>query len=329
MSDKFEKITTELNKKFGDNTVIKLTGGVLPKIPVIPTTSIKIDRAIGVGGIPIGRITEVWGEEGCGKSSFALHVTAEAQKMGIPCLYVDGEQAFDQGYAKSLGVDVDSLYFSQPDYLEQALGITESFLREGAFIVFDSTNSLPSRAESEQDFGESHMGLAARIYSQALRKLNPILKEKQGTLLFISQTRSKIGVTWGSSKVVGVGNSLKFYASLRLEFARIATNKEQGEAVSNEVKVKVKKNKVAPPFAECTITLVYGEGIDSIGEIIDVAVEQKLMQKSGAWFKLLDAETGEIIQSEQGKPNMRQYLKDNPDVYNTLRTNTLNKLGLT
>lgn len=327
------KVITDIQKAYGQGSICVLGESDVLKLPRIHTGSLVLDEAMG-GGLPEERITVVVGNESSGKSTLSLHLMAESQKK-YPDKYValiDSEFSFDPNYARALGVELNRLFLSQPDTGQEAWGIIEKLVgsNEVSLIVLDSIATLQSLQDFGNEIGDASIGTNARLNGQALRKITPMLKKHHVTLVLINQWRMSIGgFGHGDPRVMPGGNAIKYGASVIIDMARKATNKERGEAVSNRTIVKVKKNKTANPFTQCEFDIVYGEGIDSIGEIIDIAVEQKLMQKSGAWFKLLDAETGEIIQSEQGKPNMRQYLKDNLDVYNTLRTNTLNKLGLT
>ena len=279
-------------------------------ISAIPTGCIDLDIALGVGGIPRGRIVEIFGPESSGKTTIALHVVAQAQKMGGTAAFIDAEHALDPVYAESLGVNVDDLYVSQPDTGEQALEITESLVRSGAIdvVVVDSVAALVPKAEIEGDMGDSHVGLQARLMSQALRKLTGAINKSNCVVIFINQLREKVGVMFGNPETTPGGKALKFYASVRLDVRRIETLKVGGEAVGSRTKVKVVKNKVAPPFRTAEFDMLYGEGISREGSVIDQAVARKIMTKSGAWFNY-----GEM-RIAQGRDNARQFLKDNPEL---------------
>ena len=278
------------------------------EVEAIPTGALSLDMALGIGGVPRGRIIEVFGPESSGKTTLALHIVAEAQKMGGDAAFIDAEHALDPVYAKKLGVDIDNLIVSQPDTGEQALEITESLVRSGALdvIVVDSVAALVPKAEIDGDMGDSHMGLQARLMSQALRKLTGALNKTKTVLIFINQLREKIGVMFGNPETTTGGRALKFYASVRLDIRKIENIKQDGEVKGNRVRVKVIKNKVAPPFREAEFDVVYGEGISKAGNILDMAVNLDIIEKSGSWFSY----NGERI--GQGRENVKRYLKENP-----------------
>ena len=305
----------QIEKQFGKGAIMKLgDNSASLNISAIPTGCIDLDIALGVGGIPRGRIIEIFGPESSGKTTIALHVVAQAQKMGGTAAFIDAEHALDPVYAESLGVNVDDLYVSQPDTGEQALEITESLVRSGAIdvIVVDSVAALVPKAEIEGDMGDSHVGLQARLMSQALRKLTGAINKSNCVVIFINQLREKVGVMFGNPETTPGGKALKFYASVRLDVRRIETLKVGGEAVGSRTKVKVVKNKVAPPFRTAEFDMLYGEGISREGSIIDQAVIRKIMTKSGAWFNY-----GEM-RIAQGRDNARQFLKDNPELCNEI-----------
>ena len=301
----------QIEKQFGKGAIMKLGDNTANmNISAIPTGCIDLDIALGVGGIPRGRIIEVFGPESSGKTTIALHVVAQAQKLGGTAAFIDAEHALDPIYAESLGVNVDDLYVSQPDTGEQALEITESLVRSGAIdvVVVDSVAALVPKAEIEGDMGDSHVGLQARLMSQALRKLTGAINKSNCVVIFINQLREKVGVMFGNPETTPGGKALKFYASVRLDVRRIETLKVGGEAVGSRTRVKVVKNKVAPPFRTAEFDMLYGEGISREGSIIDQAVARKIMTKSGAWFNY-----GEM-RVAQGRDNARQFLKDNPEL---------------
>ena len=280
------------------------------EIEAIPTGALSLDIALGIGGVPRGRIIEIYGPESSGKTTLALHVIAEAQKQGGEAAFIDAEHALDPVYAKKLGVDIDDLIVSQPDTGEQALEITESLVRSGALdvIVVDSVAALVPKAEIDGDMGDSHMGLQARLMSQALRKLAGALNKSKTVLIFINQLREKIGVMFGNPETTTGGRALKFYASVRMDIRKIENIKQDGEVKGNRVRVKVVKNKVAPPFREAEFDIVYGQGISKEGNILDMAVNLDIIEKAGSWFSY----NGERI--GQGRENVKKYLKENPDV---------------
>jgi recombination protein RecA len=278
------------------------------QIDSIPTGSMALDAALGIGGLPRGRIIEIYGPEASGKTTLALHAVAEAQKKGSEAAYIDVEHALDPVYAKALGVDVDSLLVSQPDAGEQALEIMEALIRSGAvdIVVLDSVAALVPRAEIEGEMGDSHVGLQARLMSQAMRKLAPVVAKSNCIAIFINQLRLKVGVVYGNPEVTSGGNALKYYASVRLDVRRTETLKSGGEAIGSHTRVKIVKNKVAPPFKEAEFDVIYGQGISRDGELLDLAVKLDIVQKSGAWFSYKEDRLG------QGRDNTREYLKANP-----------------
>ena len=298
----------QIEKQFGKGSVMKLGEFKAMEVEAIPTGALSLDMALGIGGVPRGRIIEVFGPESSGKTTLALHIVAEAQKMGGDAAFIDAEHALDPVYAKKLGVDIDNLIVSQPDTGEQALEITESLVRSGALdvIVVDSVAALVPKAEIDGDMGDSHMGLQARLMSQALRKLTGALNKTKTVLIFINQLREKIGVMFGNPETTTGGRALKFYASVRLDIRKIENIKQDGEVKGNRVRVKVIKNKVAPPFREAEFDVVYGEGISKAGNILDMAVNLDIIEKSGSWFSY----NGERI--GQGRENVKRYLKENP-----------------
>ena len=301
----------QIEKQFGKGAIMKLgDSSANLNISAIPTGCIDLDIALGVGGIPRGRIVEIFGPESSGRTTIALHVVAQAQKMGGTAAFIDAEHALDPVYAESLGVNVDDLYVSQPDTGEQALEICEALVRSGAIdvVVVDSVAALVPKAEIEGDMGDSHVGLQARLMSQALRKLTGAINKSNCVVIFINQLREKVGVMFGNPETTPGGKALKFYASVRLDVRRIETLKVGGEAVGSRTKVKVVKNKVAPPFRTAEFDMLYGEGISREGSVIDQAVARKIMTKSGAWFNY-----GEM-RVAQGRDNARQFLKDNPEL---------------
>ena len=303
-----EMAMSQIEKQFGKGSVMKLGEFKAMEVEAIPTGALSLDMALGIGGVPRGRIIEVFGPESSGKTTLALHIVAEAQKMGGDAAFIDAEHALDSVYPKKLGVDIDNLIVSQPDTGEQALEITESLVRSGALdvIVVDSVAALVPKAEIDGDMGDSHMGLQARLMSQALRKLTGALNKTKTVLIFINQLREKIGVMFGNPETTTGGRALKFYASVRLDIRKIENIKQDGEVKGNRVRVKVIKNKVAPPFREAEFDVVYGEGISKAGNILDMAVNLDIIEKSGSWFSY----NGERI--GQGRENVKRYLKENP-----------------
>ena len=305
-----EAAMSQIEKQFGKGSVMRLGDQQQTDIETIPTGALSLDIALGVGGLPRGRIIEIYGPESSGKTTVALHCVAEAQKMGGTCAFIDAEHALDPNYASIIGVDVDNLLLSQPDTGEQALDITETLVRSGCIdvIVIDSVAALVPRAEIEGEMGDSHVGLQARLMSQGLRKLTGIIAKSGTVCIFINQLREKIGVMFGNPETTTGGRALKFYSSVRLDVRKTETLKNGTEVVGNHVRVKIVKNKVAPPFKEAEFDILYGQGISREGSIIDLAVENNIIDKSGAWFAYKGNKIG------QGKENARQYLIDNPDV---------------
>ena len=313
-----------IDKQFGKGSVMRLGDEVRVPIEVIPTGSIALDVALGIGGLPRGRVVEIYGPESSGKTTVALHAVANAQKAGGIAAFIDAEHALDPDYAKKLGVDTDALLVSQPDTGEQALEIADMLIRSGALdiIVIDSVAALVPRAEIEGEMGDSHVGLQARLMCQALRKITGALSTSGTTAIFINQLREKIGVMFGSPETTTGGKALKFYASVRLDVRRIETLKDGTDAVGNRTRVKVVKNKVAPPFKQAEFDIIYGQGITREGGLIDMGVEQGIVRKSGAWY------TYEGDQLGQGKENARSFLRDNPDLADELEKKIKEKLGI-
>ena len=309
-----ETALQQIEKNFGKGTVMRLGDKAEMNVDVIPTGSLTLDLALGVGGLPKGRIIEIYGPESSGKTTLALHVLAECQKQGGEVAFVDAEHALDPEYAAALGVDIDNLLISQPDYGEQALEITDALVRSGAIsaVVVDSVAALTPRAEIEGEMGDSVVGLQARLMSQALRKLAGSIAKTNCLVIFINQIRDKIGVIYGSSETTTGGRALKFFSSVRLDIRRVEGLKVGGEFVGNHTRVKIVKNKVAPPFREAEFDIVYGEGISHMGELVDLGVKYDLVQKSGSWFSIGDERIG------QGRDNAKAYLRDNPEAAETL-----------
>ena len=301
----------KIEKDFGKGSVMKLGDAAKMQVEVIPTGCLHLDFALGVGGLPRGRIIEVYGPESSGKTTLALHAVAQAQKMGGTAAFIDAEHALDPVYARKLGVDIDELYVSQPDNGEQALDIAEALVRSGAIdiIVIDSVAALVPKQEIEGDMGDSHVGLQARLMSQALRKLAGVISKTNAIAIFINQLREKVGVVYGNPETTTGGKALKFYASVRLDVRKGELIKDGGEAIGNRVKIKVAKNKVAPPFRVCVVDMLYGEGISREGELLDLAVERDLIQKSGAWYSFNGQRIG------QGRDNARIYIKEHPEEF--------------
>jgi recombination protein RecA len=325
--DRLKALDTALlniEKQYGKGSVMRLGDDTRAPLEVIPTGSIALDVALGVGGLPRGRVVEVYGPESSGKTTVALHAVANAQAQGGIVAFIDAEHALDPDYAKALGVDTDALLVSQPDSGEQALEIADMLIRSGALslIVIDSVAALVPRAEIEGEMGDSHVGLQARLMSQALRKMTGALNNSGTTMIFINQLREKIGVMFGSPETTTGGRALKFYSSVRLDVRRIETLKDGSDMVGNRTRIKVVKNKVAPPFKQAEFDIMYGKGISREGGLIDVGVEAGLIRKAGAWY------TYEGDQLGQGKENARQFLSDNPDLANELEKKILEKLGV-
>jgi recombination protein RecA len=300
----------KIEKNYGKGTIMKLGDDPVDQIDVIPTGSLGLDLALGVGGFPRGRIIEIYGPEASGKTTLALHAIAEAQKAGGIAAFIDAEHAFDRFYAAKLGVDIENLLISQPDYGEQALEITESLIRSGAIdiIVIDSVAALTPKSEIEGEMGDSKMGLQARLMSQALRKLTATISKTGATCIFINQLREKIGVMFGNPETTTGGNALKFYSSVRIDIRRSSQIKDTEKVLGNHVKIKVVKNKVAPPFRMCELDIIYGEGFSKAGELIDLGVEYGIIKKSGSWFSYGETRLG------QGREAVKQLIKDNPEL---------------
>ena len=313
VSDKKKALETamqQIEKMYGKGSIMRYGAESTLNVESIPTGSLSLDLALGIGGLPRGRIVEIYGPESSGKTTLALHVLAEAQKMGGEVAFVDAEHALDPTYAKALGVNVEDMLISQPDTGEQALEITEALVRSGAIdvVVVDSVAALVPRAEIEGEMGDSFVGLHARLMSQALRKLTGIINKTNSIVIFINQLREKVGVMYGNPEVTTGGRALKFYASVRIDVRRIETLKSGGEVIGNRVRVKVVKNKVAPPFKEAEFDIMYGQGVSRLGEILDLGSKLDIVQKSGAWFNYGDVRLG------QGRDNAKEYLRQNPEL---------------
>jgi recombination protein RecA len=315
----------QIERAFGKGSIMRMgSRGIDEQIEVIPSGSLGLDLALGIGGLPRGRIMEIYGPESSGKTTLALHAIAEAQKRGGTCAFIDAEHALDPGYARKLGVDVDNLLISQPDAGEQALEICDTLVRSGAIdvVVIDSVAALVPRAELEGEMGDSHMGLHARLMSQALRKLTGSVSRSNTTLVFLNQIRMKIGVMFGNPETTTGGNALKFYASLRMEIRRIGQIKDRDEVVGNKTRVKVVKNKLAPPFRQVEFDIMYGEGISKVGELIDLGVKAGVVEKSGAWFSYDSQRIG------QGRENAKQFLRDHHEVADAIELRIREQSGV-
>ncbi len=314
-----------LTKRFGEGTIMRLGDALDLQIEVVPTGSLGLDIALGVGGLPRGRVVEIYGPESSGKTTVCLHVIAEAQRLGGICAFVDMEHALDPTYAERLGVDVDNLYISQPDTGEQALEITEALVRSGTMdvVVVDSVAALVPRAEIEGEMGDSHPGLQARLMSQCLRKMSGVIKQTNTLVMFTNQLRHKIGVMFGNPETTSGGNALKFYASVRLDIRRIQSIKAGGEIIGNRTRVKVKKNKVAPPFQEAEFDIMYNEGMSRTGDVVDLAVAYDIVDKRGAYFRYNDLLLG------QGRENAKVFLNENPEILYELEQLVRQEAGLT
>ena len=312
----------QIEKQFGKGSVMRLGDAAAQQVEVIPTGSLGLDIALGIGGMPRGRVVEIYGPESSGKTTLALQVVAEAQKLGGAAAFIDAEHALDPSYAKKLGVNTEELLVSQPDSGEQALEIADMLVRSGAVdvVVVDSVAALTPKAEIEGEMGDSHMGLHARLMSQALRKLTGNIKRSNTLVIFINQIRMKIGVMFGNPETTTGGNALKFYASLRLDIRRIGALKRGEEVIGNQTRVKVVKNKLAPPFRQCEFDILYNEGISKHGELVDIGVEQSVVEKSGAWYTYKKDRIG------QGKDNARQFLKENPGLAAEIEANIREKV---
>lgn len=319
-----EIAVAQIEKQFGKGSIIRLGSRRALEVPSISTTSLTLDAALGIGGLPRGRVVEIFGPESSGKTTLALHVVAEAQKAHGMAAFVDVEHAIDPDYSRKLGVNVDDLLISQPDSGEEALEITEMLVRSGALdvVVVDSVAALVPRAELDGEMGDTHMGLQARLMSQALRKLTAVVAKSQTCLIFINQIREKIGVMFGSPETTPGGRALKFYSSIRLDIRRIASIKDGDVAVGNRTRVKVVKNKMAAPFRKAEFDILYGEGISREGDLLDLGLEKGLVQKSGSWYSYGDLRIG------QGRENSKQFLRDNPDVRDELEVKLRTELGL-
>ena len=324
-TEKFKalKLTMDkIDKDFGKGSVMLMSDKGIVEQEVISTGSIGLDMALGIGGLPKGRVVEIYGPESSGKTTLAIHVIAEAQKKGGMCAFIDAEHAFDSNYAKRLGVDIDNLLISQPDYGEQALEIADRLILSGALdvVVIDSVAALVPKGELEGEMGDSKMGLQARLMSQALRKLTATISKTNSCCIFINQLREKIGIMFGNPETTTGGNALKFYASVRLDIRRMTQIKDGDESIGNHVKVKVVKNKVAPPFRQAEFDIIYGEGISKVGEIIDMGVDLGIIQKSGSWFSYNNDKMG------QGRESVKQLLVDNPEMANEIETKIREKI---
>src|SRR5215472_15174949 len=316
---------SQLEKQFGKGSVIRLGSQAVTQVPAVSTGSISVDHALGIGGFPRGRISEIYGPESSGKTTVALQVAAEAQKAGGMAAYIDVEHALDPVYARKLGVDIDNLLVSQPDYGEQALEITNALISSGSIdvLVVDSVAALVPKAELDGEMGDSFMGVHARLMSQAMRKLTGIVSKSNTCLIFINQIREKIGVMFGNPETTTGGRALKFYASVRADIRRVSAIKEGETVTGNRTKVKIVKNKLAPPFREAEFDIIYGEGISKEGDLIDLGAAQNMVEKSGAWYSYKGERIG------QGRENAKQFLKDNPDVRQKIDLELRKSLGLT
>ena len=323
--EKLDNVLSQIEKQFGEGSLMKLGSEEIKQMPSIPTGALSLDLALGIGGIPKGRVVEIYGPESSGKTTLSLHIAAEAQKSGGVAAFIDAEHALDPIYARALGVDVDELLVSQPDTGEQALEIADMLVQSGGLdvIVIDSVAALVPKAEIEGEMGDTHVGLQARLMSQALRKLTGSIGKSGTTLIFINQIREKIGVMWGSPETTSGGRALKFYASVRIDVRRIETLKVGAEQIGNRVRAKLVKNKVAPPFREAEFDIMFGLGISREGSLLDVAVERGIVNKAGAWFTYDDVQLG------QGKEKAKMFLRDNSDVAIQLENAVLNEVGLT
>jgi len=319
-----EAAMTQIERQFGKGSIMKLGSQAVLDVPVIPTGSLALDKALGTGGLPRGRVCEIFGPESSGKTTLALHAVAEAHKQGGIAAFIDAEHALDIAYAGKLGVNCNELLVAQPDTGEQALEITDMLVRSGAIdiIVIDSVAALVPRAEIEGEMGDHHMGLQARLMSQALRKLAAIISKTLTSVIFINQIRMKIGIVFGNPETTTGGNALKFYSSVRLDIRRIGTIKEGQEVVGNRTRVKVVKNKLAPPFREAEFDIIYDEGISRTGELLDIGVEEGISDKSGAWYSYDGERMG------QGRNNVKEFFKVNPDISNAVSAKLRQALGL-
>ncbi len=319
-----ENAIAQIQRQYGKGSIMRLGSNERENIPVIPTGVLSLDLALGVGGLPRGRITEIYGPEASGKTTLALHVIAEAQRRGGNAAFIDAENALDTSYAARLGVDVDNLLISQPDYGEQALEITEILMRSGGIdvIVIDSVAALVPRAEIDGNVGDQHVGLQARLMSHAMRKFTGLINRTNTVVIFINQIRMKIGVMFGNPETTTGGNALKFYSSIRIDIRKTTQLKEGQDVIGSQTKAKVVKNKVAPPFKQAEFDIVYGEGVSRSGDLLDLAVENSLVDKSGAWYSYNDERIG------QGRENAKKYLKDHPELMLELDTKLRQALGM-
>jgi recombination protein RecA len=319
-----ELAVRHIEKQYGKGAIMRLGDAPAIAVDVIPTGSLALDAALGVGGVPRGRIIEIFGPESSGKTTLALHIMAEAQKLGGACAFIDAEHAFDARYAANLGVDLDNLLVSQPDTGEQALNICDTLVRSGALdvIVVDSVAALVPQAEIQGDMGDSHVGLQARLMSQALRKLTGTINRTRTVLIFINQLREKIGVMFGNPETTTGGRALKFYASVRMDIRRVGSIKEGTDIIGNRTRVKIVKNKVAPPFREAEFDIIYGEGISTLGELVDLAVEYNILQKSGSWYAYGEERIG------QGREAAKAWLKEHPEAQEAIRQQVKEALGV-
>jgi len=321
---KLDTVFSQIEKQFGEGSLMKLGSDQIKKIPSISTGALAIDLALGIGGVPKGRVIEIYGPESSGKTTLSLHIAAEAQKAGGVAAFIDAEHALDPIYASALGVDVDELLVSQPDTGEQALEIANMLIdSEGVdVVVIDSVAALVPQAEIDGEMGQSHVGLQARLMSQALRKLTSSINKTQTTVIFINQIREKIGVMWGSPETTSGGRALKFYASVRIDIRRIETLKVGAEMIGNRVRAKIVKNKVAPPFKEAQFDIMFGQGISREGSLLDVGVDHGIVRKAGAWF------TYDEVQLGQGKENSKRFLRENADIALQLETDVYKAVGM-
>lgn len=320
-----ESALAQIEKQYGKGSVMKLGDtSAHMNIETVPTGALSLDVALGLGGIPRGRIVEVYGPESSGKTTVALHMVAEVQNRGGIAGFIDAEHALDPAYAKNIGVDIDNLYISQPDNGEQALEITETMVRSGAvdIVIVDSVAALVPKAEIDGDMGDSHVGLQARLMSQALRKLTAVISKSNCIVIFINQLREKVGVMFGSPETTTGGRALKFYSSIRLDVRRIEALKQGGEIVGNRTRIKVVKNKIAPPFKEAEFDIMFGQGISREGDVLDLAANEGIVVKSGAWYAYNDAKIG------QGRENSKLYLKENPDIFEEIKQQVREKFNL-
>ncbi len=324
-SKALDAAVAQIERAFGKGSIMRMGARAEGQnVDVVPTGSLGLDLALGIGGLPRGRIIELYGPESSGKTTLALHVIAEAQKRGGACAFIDAEHALDPTYARKLGVDLDNLLISQPDAGEQALEITDTLVRSGAIdvLVIDSVAALVPRAELEGEMGDSHMGLHARLMSQALRKITGSVSKSKCILIFLNQIRMKIGVMFGNPETTTGGNALKFYASIRMEIRRTGQIKERDEVVGNQTRVKVVKNKMAPPFRQVEFDIMYGEGVSRTGELLDLGIKAGVVEKSGSWFSYSSQRVG------QGRENAKQFLKDHPDIADAIEAKVREQSGI-